>query len=199
VTANNAMHRSGGLVPLLAVLFLAAAAAAQTPAAPTPAAPARPSSAAAAAQLRPSSVPLAATADSRREARALGEMLQYPARAHNALVQLRERMVGAVAQRMGKPPSEAASIVDDILMPDFKDAEAKIAGILVENLAAGFTASDLVQIRTFFSSPVGQRWIQSIQAVERDDVRQIQILMQDAFQQAIARHRDELRARGVNF
>jgi hypothetical protein len=197
MSATHVTPGLGGSAMLFAVLLVATAATAQAPA--TPAAPARQSTATAAAQLRPGSVPLAATEESRREARALGELLQYPARARNAVAQIRDRMVAATAQRMGKPQAEAARVVDEVLMPDFAATEAKILGILVENLAAGFTATDLVQIRNFFSGPLGQRWIQSIAAVERDDVRQIQILAQDSFQQAIARHTDELRARGVNF
>lgn len=197
MTATRVTRGLGGSAALVAALLAAAAAAAQTPA--PPAASARPSSAAAMAQLRPSPVPLAATEESRREARALGELLQYPARAHNAVAQIRDRMVQATAQRMGKPPAEAASVVDEVLMPDFGDSEAKILDILVENLAAGFTAADLAQIRTFFAGPLGQRWVQTIGAVERDDARQIQILAQDIFQQAVKRHNDELHARGVNF
>jgi hypothetical protein len=54
-------------------------------------------------------------------------------------------------------------------------------------------------MRTFFSSPLGQRWLQSMPAVERDDVRQIQLLGQQAFHDAIARHADALHAQGVNF
>jgi hypothetical protein len=84
-------------------------------------------------------------------------------------------------------------------MPDFKDVDSKIVALMVENLAAAFSAADLAQMRTFFSSPLGQRWLQSMPAVERDDVRQIQLLGQQAFHDAIARHADALHAQGVNF
>ena len=84
-------------------------------------------------------------------------------------------------------------------MPEFKDVAAKIEAVLIENLAAGFTASELVQMRAFFASPVGQRWIQSMPSVERDDQRQIQMLGQETFRDAVNRHADALRAHGVNF
>jgi hypothetical protein len=54
-------------------------------------------------------------------------------------------------------------------------------------------------MRTFFTSPVGQRWLQSMPAVERDDVRQIQLLAQETFREAISRHAEALHAQGVNF
>jgi hypothetical protein len=184
------------LISLAAGLLLSLGAAAQSPAKSSAG---NAGSAAAAAQLRPASVPLAATDDSRREARALGDLLLFPDRARNTVAQLRAQAVQATAQRSGKSLDEAARIVDEIIMPDFRDVEARIAALLVENLAAGFTASDLAQMRTFFASPVGQRWIQSMPAVERDDRRQIQLLGQQVFRDAITRHADALQAHGVNF
>lgn len=184
------------VLALAAGLLLSLGAAAQTPARP---ADAGANAAAAAAQLHPASVPLAATEDSRREARALGNLLLFPARARNTVAQMRAQAVQATAQRTGKPLPEAAQIVDEIIMPDFKDVETKVEALLVENLAAAFTASDLAQMRTFFASPVGQRWMQSMPVVERDDVRQIQLLGQETFHAAITRHADTLHARGVNF
>jgi hypothetical protein len=185
---------------LVAGLLLPLFAAAQTPGASTPA-PAKPpeGSAAAAAQLRPGSVPLAATEESRREARALGELLQFPARARNNVAQMRTQAVQWVVQRSGKPAPQASQAVDEILMPDLKDMEARIAALLVENLASAFTATDLAQMRTFFGTPVGKCWLQYMPAVERDNLRQIQMLGQQSFREAISRHADALHAQGVNF
>jgi len=175
-------------------LLVSLSAAAQTPAKPPPE-----SAAAAAAQLRPGSVPLAATEDSRREARALGNLLQFPARARNTVAQMREQAVQAIAQRSGKPMPEAAKIVDEIIMPDFGAVEGKILALLIEDLAAAFSAGDLVQMRNFFTSPVGQRWLQFMPGVERDNIRQIQLLGQQAFRDAITSHAEALHAQGVAF
>ena len=179
-------------------LLFSLGAAAQTPAT-TPAKPPAEGAAAAASQLRPGAVPLVATDDSRREARALGNLLQFPARARNTVAQMREQAVQAAAQRSGKPLPEAARIVDEIIMPDFKDVEGKIMTLLVEDLAAAFSAGDLVQMRNFFNSPVGQRWLQFMPGVERDNLRQIQLLGQQTFPDAINRHAEALHAQGVNF
>ena len=116
-------------------LLLSLGAAAQTPA--KPAKPVDP----AAAQLRPASVPLAATDDSRREARALGDLLLFPDRARVTVAQM----------------------------------------------------------HTFFASPVDQRWIQSMPSVERDSQRQIQVLGQDVFRDAVSRPAAALHEHGVNF
>jgi len=184
------------VMSLAAGLLLSLGAAAQTPAKPSAAgAP----TAAAGSQMRPGSVPLAATDDSRREARALGDLLLFPDRARNTVAQMRAQAVQATVQRSGKSVPEATQIVDELIMPDFKDVEAKVAALLVENLAAGFTASDLAQMRVFFTSPIGRRWLQFMPIVERDNLRQIQLLGQQAFHEAVTQHADALHARGVNF
>lgn len=153
----------------------------------------------AAAQPLPGTVPVAATEESRREAHALGDMLQYPARAQTIVAQMRLSAVRAAAQASGKPPEEAARIVDEIVMPDFKDVQAQVEALLVENLATAFTAADLRQLRNFFNSPLGQRWIKTIPSFERDNLRQIQLLGQKTFNDSIGKHADELRTRGIVF
>jgi len=179
------------LMPFLVVLLLPVGTLAQ--------APAKMPQGAAAAQLRPGSVPLAATEDSRREARALADLLQFSERAQNTVAQIRSEAVRGAVQRSGKPLPEAAQIVDEIVMPDFKDFQGRIEALLVENLAAAFTATELIQIRTFFSSPAGRRWLRTIPVVEHDNERQIQTLGQQVFRDSIERHADELHARGVKF
>ncbi len=179
------------LLPLLAVLLLPVGALAQ--------APAKMPQGAAAAQLRPGSVPLAATEDSRREARTLADLLQFPTRAQTTVAQIRGEAVRLATQRSGKPLPEVMQAVDEVVMPDLKDLQGRIEGLLVENLAAAFTATELIQIRTFFSSPAGRRWLRTIPVVERDNERQIQTLGRQAFRESIERHADELHARGVNF
>ncbi len=191
------------LISLAAGLMVSLGAAAQSAGSSTrgPAKPADPAAATAAAeaQLHPASVPLTATDESRREAHALGVLLRFPERARATVAQMRDEAIRATAERTGKPSAEAASIVDTIIMPGFKDVAARIEGVLVENLAAGFTAAELIQMRTFFASPIGQRWLQSMPSVERDDQRQIQVLGQEAFRDTVNRNADALRAHGVNF
>lgn len=173
------------LTALAAALLLSLGAAAQSPPKPPSAAPA--------------AAPLAATDASRREARELGVLLRFSGGVANTMAQMHAQMVQAIAQRSGKPLPEASAIVDEVLMPDFKGVPAKVEAVLVENLAANFTAADLAQMRVFFASPVGQRWIQTMPSVESDNRRQIQLLGQETFRDAIQHNVDALRARGVNF
>ena len=184
------------LLPVLALLLLPLGTAAQTPPAASP--PPK-SVGSAAAQLRPSTVPLMATDSSRREARALGELLQVSLRAQNTIVLMRAEAVREIMRRTGKPAAESSTIVDEVMMPDFRALQGKIEALLIENLAAGFSSGELQQLRIFFTSPVGQRWLRSLPVIEQDNKRQIDLLGQQAFRDSLQRHADELHARGVNF
>ena len=140
-----------------------------------------------------------ATAESRQEAKALAAVLQLSNRAQLMLAQLRFDAVRATVQASGKTPEESARIVDEVLVPDFKARQGEIEALLIENLAAGFSADDLKQLRLFFLTPLGERWLHTMPLVERDNLVQYQALAQKIFHDAADKHAAELRARGLKF
>ena len=165
---------------LLCPLLLGEHAAAQTAAAP-----------------QTGGAPVAATEESRREAHALADLLKFQARAEATVAQMRLSAVRSVAQSSGKSAEEAGRIVDELIMPDFKELQPQVEALLTENLAAAFTAGELRQLRNFFTSPIGQRFLQLMPGVDRDGQRQILLLGQKTFHAAVEAHAEALRARGV--
>lgn len=171
------------LLAVAACLLLPLAAAAQAPAGPDPGAPA----------------PVGATDDSRREAKALGDLLQLANRAQATLAQMRMEVIRLTMKAGDKSPEDAAKIVDEVMMPDFRATEPALVALLYEGLAASFTAADLKSIREFFAAPLGQRWLHTMPALERQNLHQIQALLQKTFHELVEKHADELRARGLKF
>ncbi|CAH2604796.1 conserved exported protein of unknown function [Rhodovastum atsumiense] len=167
---------------LMLALLLPVAAAAQAPAAPPAAG---------------STIPV--TAEGLREARALGELLSIPAQAQNFVGQIRNAVVNAAIRASGKSAEDAARIVDEIILPDFRAKLPEVEAMLVENLAAHYTVDDLRGMREFFSTPLGQRWLRGMPAVGRDETQRLQQLAQKLIRESTARHADALRARGVKF
>lgn len=166
-----------------------AAAPAQTPApAPTPsAAPAPPAPAA----------PVSEAA--RREARALGEKLGWEAQVRGIINTLRTSIIVNIAQVNGKTPQDMIGVVDDLLMPDFVGDAPTLHAAIVEAWAGAFTAEELRNLRTFYSTPLGDKLLRTIPALNQVINQAGQTWAQKVYTASQTKHAAEFTKRGLKF
>jgi hypothetical protein len=181
----------------LAIALAAPAAFAQTPPAkPTAAAPAKPPAAPApaVAAAKPAKVP---SEEARKEARALGDRLNFGVQTQNILVNVRNQIAVAFARGNQKPLDDMIKVVDDVIMPDLNGQSIEITNAIIDAWANTYTLDELKQLRAFYSSPIGDKFIRS-QAVLNQEVSAFaQPWAQRIFQHALESHADELKARGI--
>lgn len=203
--------------PLVLAISLAATipmtAAAQTkpppsaiivPATPTPAAPITPvQSAPVAPAVEPVRPPVPAPApistEALSEAKALTDLLGIPAQAKAVLAQVRGQVIQATINASGKSVAEASAIADEIVMPDFQAREQELADALIRPWALGFTPDEMRDLRNFYGTPLGKRLLATMPLVTQQSVQIGQQWMQQTFRDAVAKHGDELKARGLKF
>ena len=163
---------------------------------PAQAQPAAAPSAQAAAPAAPLPQP---TEASLKEARSMAEMLNIPVQTRGLLQAMRNQLIQATIQASGKSVDEAAKIVDDVLMPDFNAALPDLSASLIQPWAANFSAADLKGLHDFYSTPLGQRLLKTIPAVNQQSLQAGQSWGQKIFQDAVKKHADELHTRGLKF
>lgn len=137
--------------------------------------------------------------ENRREARALVELLDLPRQAEALMAQMRTDIIQATIRSSALSAQDATSVVDEILMPNFRARAAELLAAMTEPYAVNFTFSDLRALRAFFVSPLGQKLLRT-QPVARAQSEQAGLAWgQRVFQDSVDRHVDELRARGLKF
>lgn len=141
----------------------------------------------------------AATDASRKEARAMADLLNIPQQTRNIVQAMRNQMIQATIQASGKPVDEAAKIVDEVLMPDFNAAVPQLSDALLEPWAVNFSAADLKGLHDFYSTPLGQRLLKTVPTVSQQSLAAGQGWGQRVFQEAVKTHADDLHNRGLKF
>ena len=142
---------------------------------------------------------VSALEENRREARALAEMLDIPRQTEALMARMRVEIIEATVRAGALTEAEAAAIVDDILMPNFRARGAELVAEMIEPYALNFTITDLKALRAFFVTPLGQKLLRT-QPIVRAQGEQAGLAWgQRVFQDSVDRHADELRARGLKF
>jgi hypothetical protein len=184
MTAKNRLAATGLAAVLLA--GLAAPAGAQAPAAPA----------------APAAAPAPAaniTEASRREARALGDKLGWESQVRGIINTLRTAIIVNLAQTNGKQPQEMISVVDDVLMPDFVGDAAGLHTLIVDAWAGAFTADELRNLRSFYSTPLGDKLLRTLPQLNSAVNLAGQGWAQKIFQAAQTKHAEEFTKRGLKF
>jgi hypothetical protein len=182
------MQRIG--IAFIGFILLGAAAYAQTQPAPAPA----PSTPAATSQ---PALPLNATPESRALAAQLTSIIGVDRQSQQLVAVMRAQIIQFVMRNSGKPPEEAAKIVDEVLMPDLTSQEKELTNLLVEVWASSFTLEDLKGLIDFYSTPLGKRLIATLPAITQQGMQAGQTWGRQIYQAALQKHRDELTGRGV--
>jgi hypothetical protein len=163
---------------------------AQSPAPPPP--PADPAAAPAPA---PSAPP--PSAEARKAALKLTDLLGVDRQTEQLIAGMRRQMVENLMRTSAKSPEDAVKIIDELIMPEFNAAAGDLNARVVNVWASNFSVAELNNLITFYQSPLGKKLIATIPAVQQQSVAISQQWGQSAFKAALAKHGDELRARGV--
>jgi hypothetical protein len=147
----------------------------------------------------PAAAPAPPSAEALREAKALTDVLGIPAQAKAVLAQIRGQVIQATIAASGKSVAEASAIADELMMPEFANKEQDLANALILPWANGFTPAEMRDLRTFYGTPLGKRLLATMPIVTQQTVQVGQEWMQKTFRDAVAKHADELRARGLKF
>ncbi len=178
---------------LLAVLLPAATVHAAPPAAAPPAVPppaaAPPGSPAATA----SPVPLD---EVHREATSLYEVTGGAALAGKVLDMVRGQFSAILAQD-GRTAGDGARIFDEVLMPEFKARLPELRPAMIEIWADNFTVDELRGLHAFYETPLGRKILEKQPALAQQSVAVGAAWGKSVAQDALSRHADELRKRGV--
>ncbi|WP_419897840.1 DUF2059 domain-containing protein [Roseomonas sp. USHLN139] len=188
------------LVPGLALLLAAAPAFAQSGpsqfqgpgATPAPqAAPApKPAPPAAAPQGSDRAEALAAA---RELIEASGSQAQAEAGIHGSMAQ----MAQIVAQQSGQPVARVTEIFEGILLPEFRARLPELLDAMAASWASHLGAADLRALTEFYRSPLGERLKVATQAVTQESLAFGAQWGQRIGLEALTKHREALRARGL--
>ncbi|WP_458096375.1 DUF2059 domain-containing protein [Roseomonas sp. WA12] len=175
-------------ITLLAAALLAASPAlAQAPATPAPATPAPTAPAPA--------IPM--TEEGRAAARELLRASGATALGDQVMAQMNRQLALAIAQASGKPPQEVMAVVDEVLMPEFRRRQPEMTDAMAEAWATAMTPAELRELTAFYDSAIGKRMVAVTPQVMNNLMSLGMRWGQQVAQDAIAKHRDALRARGL--
>lgn len=162
--------------------------------------------AAAPAVAQPTTAPAAAPAPavniteaSRREARSLGEKLGWESQVRGIINTLRTAIIVNLAQTNGKQPQDMISVVDDVLMPDFVGDAATLQTLIIDAWAGAFTADELRNLRSFYSTPLGEKLLRTLPQLNNAVNVAGQGWAQKIFQASQTKHAEEFTKRGLKF
>jgi len=185
------------LIALLGAALLAGPVLAQpsqfrTPATPTP----TPTPAAPAAPATPAA-PAAATEESRAAARDLMALLNTDAQSEQMMTAVSHQVATVLAQSSGKPAAEVIAIIDEVLMPEFRQRMPELRDFTVDLWATQMTAPELRELKAFYETPLGHRLQQVTPTVAAASAAFGMKWGQEVALSALAKHRETLRARGL--
>ena len=138
-----------------------------------------------------------ANAETRAAARELIEVSGASKMVPQMFTLVRRLMVANVRQGSGKTAEEAAKIVDKVLMPEMKAQTGELIGLVTELYAANYTVDEMKQLTAFYRSPLGQRMIEVTPKITQESIAAGQAWGQKVARDAIQKHAEELRRRGV--
>ncbi len=135
--------------------------------------------------------------ESRVAARALVEALGLSKQVDAMLLQTRGAMIAALQQQAPKlPAAQVAELVDTYLMPELRAHSGEIVDATAAIYAGRLTAEEMRQIAEFYATPLGVKLLAMMPEVFAESLRFGQAWGARVTQDAIAKHRDALRARG---
>lgn len=137
-------------------------------------------------------------AEIRAAARELAIAQDMDAQVRATLRAIRGNLVGSLARSSPQAsPASIASIVDDLLMPEFEARSAGLAASLEEAIARHYTAGEMRDLAAFYRTPLGRRLLDATPALAAEAMRIGQAWAEAAAGLALERHRGELRRRGL--
>ena len=173
--------------PCLAALALLAVALPVAAARAAPPAAAQPGGPAAAAQ---------PVDEVHREATSLYEATGGAALAGKVLDMIRGQFSTMLAQD-GRTAGDGARIFDEVLMPEFKARLPELRPAMIEIWAENFTVDELRGLHAFYETPLGRKVLEKQPVLAQQSVAVGAAWGKSVAQDALSRHADDLRKRGI--
>ena len=102
-------------------------------------------------------------------------------------------------QSRGKTETEAVSIVDDVFLPEFKARVGELLDAMAEVYAAHFTVEEMRELQAWQRTPVGLKALGVAPRIATESLAASRAWSERVASEALAKHADELRRRGVGF
>lgn len=131
------------------------------------------------------------------EARVLADLTASEATMAQVMAMMRERLITILIAAGAPSADEAGKIVDTLLMPEFHAALPGLKQQVAEIWASALSASDLATVVAFYQTPTGQRLLAALPAITGKSVQAGMIWGQKTAREAVEKHADELRKRGI--
>ena len=138
-----------------------------------------------------------ATDESRREATSLAQAVGVDTLVNTVLHLMHDQMVQILAVGSHKSPAEVAPIIDQVLMPEMQAQAPALSAAVIGIWASDFTADELRQLRAFYATPLGAKLLRTQPLIAQQSIAAGQAWGRQVAQEALARHADELRRRGL--
>ena len=114
------------------------------------------------------------------------------------LLRMREVMIGTIRRTSPRlSDAQLAEIVDQYLMPEFRARSGEITEATVAIYAGRLSAEEMRELIAFYRSPIGVKLVAITPEITAESTRFGQEWGSRVAQDAFAKHRAALRARGI--
>lgn len=137
------------------------------------------------------------TPDALQAARELTQTIGSNSPSVQILEQLRGQLIASIERNARKPEGEAASITDELLMPDLTSHAGELDDTILTIYATSYSVEDLRALRQFYLTPLGQRVLKAGPLIGEQSFTAGRAWGSKAAREAIGNHADQLRERGV--
>ena len=132
-------------------------------------------------------------------ARGLVASLGLQGQVEDMIGQMRAPMIAALRQQAPRlPEAQVASLVDEFVMPEFRAHAGEVVEATAAIYAGRLTPEEMRQVAAFYATPVGAKLRGLMPEVFAESMRFGQAWGARVAAAALAKHREALRARGLN-
>ncbi len=131
------------------------------------------------------------------EARELADITASEGAMAQVMAMMRERMITIITAAGAPSAEEAGKIVDTVLMPEFHAALPDLKRQMAAIWVGALSAADLHAVVAFYQTPAGQHLLAALPAITGKSIETGMIWGQKTAREAVEKHADELRKRGI--
>lgn len=140
------------------------------------------------------------TQAARREAaRQLVEAANVDQMLSDTLIAMRGQIINSLQRNLPNlSPAQITAAVDDILMPEFQARRGEVIAAISELYAERLSVEELRYAAAFYAHPTGQRLLRLMPEISARSAQLGSVWGERVANEAFAKHREALRARGLN-
>lgn len=137
------------------------------------------------------------TPETRAAARTLMEAMGGTKQAVASLDGVRNQLVAVIARQSGKPAAEVQTVLDEVLLPELRSRVPELQEAMAELWAGQLTVAELDGLTEFYRGPLGQRLVEVSPVIGAQTALLGMSWGQRVAAEAIAKHQQTLRERGL--